>query len=86
MELEAHRAKIDSIDEAILELIHERMEIVQAIGKIKQALKLPIEDKVREEEILKRLEELSKGKVSNDQLRATFKLIICICLEGQKSV
>lgn len=84
MELELYRAKIDAIDAAILKLIHERMEIAEVIGTIKQAAKLPMEDRVREEEILKRLEKLNNGKMDNEHLKTIFEMIIYVCLQRQK--
>ncbi|AAL81825.1 chorismate mutase [Pyrococcus furiosus DSM 3638] len=48
------RKEIDKIDNQIISLLKKRLEIAQAIGKIKKELNLPIEDRKREEEVLRR--------------------------------
>lgn len=52
--LEEIRSKIDVIDEKMAELFAERMKLVREVAEYKRANGLPIEDKAREEEILKR--------------------------------
>lgn len=55
MDLRHFREEIDGIDDAILDLLERRMEIVKRIGKIKMQSKVPIYRPEREKEILDRL-------------------------------
>ncbi|ASJ17567.1 chorismate mutase [Pyrococcus kukulkanii] len=48
------REQIDEIDREIIALLERRLEIARQIGEIKKSLGLPIEDKSREEEVLRR--------------------------------
>lgn len=61
MDLQKFRTEIDSIDDAILELLEKRMEIVKHIGKAKLQNNAPIYRPEREKEILDRL--TSKGSL-----------------------
>ena len=49
------RRKIDSIDEEIIQLLKKRMQISKDVGDLKEVLHMPVEDKLREEEIIDRL-------------------------------
>ena len=46
------RAEIDGIDAQMAELFGKRMELVREIARVKRAHGLPVEDKVREEQII----------------------------------
>lgn len=52
MELKQAREDIDKIDTEIIELVAKRLELAKEIAEIKKKLKLPLEDKEREEELL----------------------------------
>lgn len=52
-ELEKLRKEIDEIDEKIAILFNERMKIVQKIKDYKKENNLPIQDKNREESLIK---------------------------------
>ena len=49
-DLQTLRKKIDSIDEKLLELIGDRIKLMEEIGKIKKQLQLPVHDPSREKE------------------------------------
>jgi len=49
------RQKIDQIDDKIKVLFERRMKLVLDIGKIKTERNLPVQDAVRESEIISRL-------------------------------
>lgn len=53
MNLQQLRLKIDALDYQLLELIAKRLEICKEIAKYKQSSNLPVQDKKREEEIIK---------------------------------
>ena len=54
------RKRIDIIDEKIIQLLARRIKLVLKVGKFKKKEGLPIRDKKREEEILKKLEKQAK--------------------------
>jgi chorismate mutase len=59
--LEASRQKIDSLDQRIVELIQERAQVVEEIGKIKREAHLPVKAAGREKQVIEKAQELAKG-------------------------
>ena len=57
----ALRAKIDRIDRDLVALMNERAKLAHQIGKIKDANGQQCYDPAREEEVLARVAELSRG-------------------------
>jgi chorismate mutase/prephenate dehydratase len=55
MDLDELRAKIDEIDDKLLELFNERMELVHKVGELKNTTNSPIYRPEREQSILNRL-------------------------------
>ena len=45
------RDRIDELDRRILELLNERTRVVEEIGRVKQALGMPIYEPKREDEV-----------------------------------
>lgn len=78
MELESIRKEIDSIDREILHLVAKRMKLAGQIAEIKQNLKLPLEDKEREVQLLeariKTMKEL--GFDDAEFIKAVYAVII----------
>jgi chorismate mutase / prephenate dehydratase len=70
------RAAVDRIDREMVAQINERANLVLEIGKLKEATNQPVFVPGREEEILARVVELSKGPLSSDSMRAVFREII----------
>ncbi len=66
--IEKFRQKIDNIDSKISKLLKTRLKLTISIGKIKKSKRIPIKDKKREEEILK--------KLKTDYEKEIFKKII----------
>ncbi len=63
--LQECRDAIDRIDNRILELLNERMEVVERVGEIKNESGGTIYRPEREKAIIERLERLSEGKILN---------------------
>lgn len=59
--IETCRKEIDALDDQILSLLNSRMEIVKAIGRLKQTTGTAIYRPEREKEILDRLKALNQG-------------------------
>jgi chorismate mutase len=74
-ELEKLRGKIEIIDLNIAKLLKERMEIVIKISNIKAKNRMPIKDKTREKELLKKISTyLSENKKNNLFLKQILKI------------
>ena len=59
------RNEIDEIDVNLMELLSKRAKVVIAIGKLKLREKLPILNKVREEEILSKISKFNNSVFVN---------------------
>jgi chorismate mutase/prephenate dehydratase len=72
MDLDELRAKIDEIDDKLLELFNERMELVHKVGELKNTTNSPIYRPEREQSILNRLKKKNRGKLTNQAIDALF--------------
>ena len=69
------REEIDKIDEKIITLLKSRMDVSKKVGELKATLRIPVEDKGREEEIIQRLGELADGNLKEEQLIKIFTAV-----------
>ena len=67
MDLSSLRSQVDSIDDRIISLLGERLELSRQIGREKKAVGKPIVDRVRDQQVMKRLKELAAGHGINEQ-------------------
>ncbi|NLU12532.1 MAG: prephenate dehydratase [Gammaproteobacteria bacterium] len=84
-ELKALRVRIDALDEKILELISQRARCAQEVGRIKMASLAEGEEAIfyrpeREAQVLKRIMELNKGPLDNEEMARLFREIMSTCL------
>ncbi len=70
------RTAIDKIDRDLVGQLTARAKLVQEIGKLKEAADVTAFVPGREEEILARVQELNRGPLLPDSLRAIFREII----------
>ncbi|MBL6820096.1 MAG: chorismate mutase [SAR86 cluster bacterium] len=77
------REEIDSIDSEIIALLESRFNLTKEIGPIKRNLDKDLFDESREEEILKKIDELALIYPKED-LKEIFKLIMKTSLNQQK--
>ncbi len=70
------RDRIDVLDRQILSLINERTRVVEEIGRIKQALGLPIYEPKREDEVFRNVTESNRGPLRADNAKRIFERII----------
>ncbi len=75
MNIEKLREEIDLIDDKIISLLDKRFEKTDAIGKIKASLDMDVLDNKREEEIVKKIKEISSN--NNDILEIYKEIINC---------
>ena len=78
------REEIDAIDSEIIALLESRLNLSLQIGKVKKNLDKKIRDDSREEEILKKIEELSLLYPKED-LKSIFVEIMKTSLNAQKN-
>lgn len=85
-ELNALRNEINQIDEGLLQLLHQRQQVVNKIGKYKQTHGIPARDAKREAQLLKQLKQLAKEQnflLSEEDLEVIFGAIIQRALNFQ---
>jgi chorismate mutase/prephenate dehydratase len=78
MELNDLRKKIDSIDAKMLELLNERMEVVNQVGELKRQTKATIYRPEREKAIIDRLSKLNTGRLNKAAIEAIFLEIFAV--------
>ncbi|WP_456323212.1 prephenate dehydratase [Hydrogenimonas sp.] len=78
MNLEQLRHKIDKIDDRLLELLNERIEIVQQVGALKHRTKTAIYRPEREKEIIERLARANTGPLTKEAIEAIFLEIFAV--------
>ncbi len=76
--LKQTRQKIDTIDERILDLLHQRVRVVRQIGKIKAKDQKAIYAPDREKAVLDRLTRENRGVFPAHALRAVFREIFSV--------
>jgi len=81
-----HRQAIDKLDAQIVRLLNERTKHVLAIGDIKLAAGEEVYAPHREQAVLKRICELNRGPMTNDQLRAVYREVMSSALALEKTM
>jgi chorismate mutase/prephenate dehydratase len=82
MNLADLRRGIDDIDARIVSLIGERMGIAEEIGRGKKAAGQQVEDKERENKVLRHVRDLARERkiaISGEDLEAIYRRIIAAC-------
>jgi chorismate mutase-like protein len=70
------RDRIDDVDRRIMELLNERTETVQIIGRIKASVSLPVYEPKREEEVFRNIAASNRGPLPPDSAKRVFERII----------
>ena len=78
------RNSIDKVDDQIFDLILKRFDYVEKIGNIKKEINMPVDDKAREEIIIKRLSEKLNTKINYKEIKKIIDPIISISKDIQK--
>ena len=78
------REEIDSIDSEIIALLESRLNLSLQVGRIKEYLSKDLKDVGREEEILKKIDDLAI-LYPNDDLKSIFTKIMKTSLNMQES-
>ncbi len=79
------RKRIDLVDEKILSLIAERVMVCHKIGEVKKSQSLPIQDKLREQQVYKRIwDSAMKLELNPLQVDAVYREIVNMCSSVQE--
>lgn len=81
VQIDKHRAVIDSLDEQIVSLLNKRAEQSLAIRALKPDAKMGLYDPKREEEIFSRVESFNNGPMYNDDIREVYATILKVMKE-----
>ncbi len=74
--LEDYRVLIDAVDLRLLELLNERTRVVEEIGRVKRAGKLPIYEPKREDQVFANVASVNHGPITPEAARRIFERII----------
>jgi chorismate mutase len=74
--LEEYRVAIDALDLRLLALLNERTSVVEDIGRVKRAAKLPIYEPRREEQVFENISTHNSGPLTPDAVKRIFERII----------
>lgn len=80
-EIEAHRAKIDEIDQQIVALLNKRAGHSLVIRGLKPRARMGLYDPKREEEIFARVNSYNEGPLYNENLREIYEAILKVMKE-----
>ncbi|MFW6005885.1 MAG: chorismate mutase [Candidatus Bipolaricaulota bacterium] len=80
------RAKIDEIDEKLVELMNRRASTALEIGQYKKKKNWGVTDEKREEAVLNRVNELNDGPFSDEQVERIYGQLISETKEIQKEI
>ncbi len=80
-EIEAHRAKIDEIDQQIVTLLNKRAGHSLVIRGLKPDAHMGLYDPKREEEIFARVNSYNEGPLYNENLREIYEAILKVMKE-----
>lgn len=70
------RRQIDAVDLKIVELLNQRTEIVNEIGRIKREFSLPIYEPKREDQVFANVAGHNPGPLTSEALKRIFERII----------
>ena len=84
LNLDELRDQVSGLNTQILDLINERTELVQEIGKVKEKQGVNRYDPIREREMLNSLKEYNQGPLPNGVMEQIFKGIFMSALEIQE--
>ena len=74
--LEEYRVSIDALDLRLLELLNQRTRVVEDIGRVKRAAKLPIYEPKREDQVFENIATHNCGPLSPEAVKRIFERII----------
>ena len=76
LDLDELRRGIDSIDRAILNLLHDRIRLVMLVGQYKRERNIPVYDPERERQLLDRLSSAAEPPLDGPTIRRIFERLV----------
>ena len=83
LSLDELRAEINSLDDALVELLNRRARLSLAVGEYKAGAGEPVHRPFREETLLERLALANPGPMSEAQLRAVYRAVLSVSRQLQ---
>jgi chorismate mutase len=74
--LEEYRTSIDALDLRLLDLLNQRTRVVECIGRVKRAARLPIYEPKREDQVFANVASCNGGPITTAGVRRIFERII----------
>jgi chorismate mutase len=74
--LEEYRVLIDALDLRLLAALNERTRVVEEIGRVKRAGKLPIYEPRREDQVFENVTSHNNGPLTPEAVKRIFERII----------
>jgi chorismate mutase-like protein len=84
MDIADWRKKIDEIDQKLVEILNQRAQAAQEIGRLKRQTELPIYEPDRERIVLEQVRELNRGPLQHRHLIQIYERIMDVMRNIQK--
>ena len=84
MDIADWRKKIDEIDRKLVELLNQRAQAAQEIGRLKRNTKMPIYEPDRERAVFDNVRQVSKGPLPELDLTQIYERIMDVMRKIQK--
>jgi chorismate mutase len=84
MDIAEWRRKIDEIDRKLVEMLNQRAEAAQEIGRLKRVAELPIYEPDRERIVLTQVQEMNRGPLLHRHLFQIYERIMDVMRNIQK--
>lgn len=85
MDIADWRVKIDELDRRLVELLNQRAQAAQEIGKLKRNTSMPIYEPQREKIIFDNVRKANRGPLPDSELRHVYERIIDVMRKIQKT-
>jgi chorismate mutase len=70
------RKTIDALDLKLLELLNQRTQVVEEIGRVKESMAMPVYEPKREEDVFRNVTDHNHGPLTADAVKSIFERII----------
>jgi len=84
MDIADWRKKIDEIDRKLVQMLNQRAEAAQEIGRLKRATEIPIYEPDRERIVLEQVQEANRGPLRHRHLLQIYERIMDVMRNIQK--
>jgi chorismate mutase len=84
MDIADWRTKIDEIDRKLVEMLNQRAEAAQEIGRLKRVAEMPIYEPDRERIVLTHVQEMNQGPLLHRHLLQIYERIMDVMRNIQK--